>query len=257
MQTAASSANYVIYGAVIGALLTGILNIIRDWWNRRRDREDERNRLMGKLKGQKHLTLQYYAFYFFSFIDHEYLSTRSIIQGVHGIDYKQLLSDSIPADQRNKEIMKMADKARFESVEYKSYLNNRAKLNEYKLDLTKNIKDLLIIIGSLQNYYPKGPDFNDLSHQIEVAMDYYASLEKFIKDKFNPISQDALKKAGLIPKEVIDKGIPINHLQDDYFYDWIKKVDGFQEDVRKEREARSKNLEDKIDDLINHIYNKY
>lgn len=56
---------YIILGGIAGALVTGAVRLIADWLNRRRDREDERNKLLGQLKGQKILVLQYYAFYFF------------------------------------------------------------------------------------------------------------------------------------------------------------------------------------------------
>jgi 4-hydroxybenzoate polyprenyltransferase len=36
---------YLAIGTILGAALTGILNILRDWWNRERDREDDRNEL--------------------------------------------------------------------------------------------------------------------------------------------------------------------------------------------------------------------
>ena len=40
---------YLALGAILGAALTGGLNIFEDWLNRKRDREDNRNKLIGQL----------------------------------------------------------------------------------------------------------------------------------------------------------------------------------------------------------------
>ena len=109
---------YLAVGVVLGAILTGFLNLLGDWLNRKRDREDDKNKLIGDLKGQKGLILQYYAFYFFSFIDRGYLSCRSGIHAMHEIDYATIYS--IPEDKRDREIMGKMDKAREDSIEYKS-----------------------------------------------------------------------------------------------------------------------------------------
>ena len=82
---------YIILGGIAGALISGILKIIEDGLIRKWDREDNRNKLLGQFIGQNRLILQLYAFYFFSFISHEYLLFRSTIDGIHGINYDYIL----------------------------------------------------------------------------------------------------------------------------------------------------------------------
>jgi 4-hydroxybenzoate polyprenyltransferase len=41
LQSAQASITYIVFGAFIAVLLIGILSTIGDWWDRRRDREDE------------------------------------------------------------------------------------------------------------------------------------------------------------------------------------------------------------------------
>ena len=262
-------------GLIVGAAVAGGLTLLRDILNRREDRNDERNRLIGQLKGQKGLVLQYYAFYFFSFIDRGYLTCRSIIQAMYAIDYKPIYS--LPESERNKEIMRIADDAREESIEYKVCLKRDEELNKWKEELAKGNKQLWTIIGSLQNYYFGNSTFDELdtlSKQIEKAMDDYGLLERTIMDEFNSINQNTQKIAGGIPREayeeerkidvtlddrwatfgdrVIENLLPsINKLQHSYYLSNIKLAEDTLNKIRNEHESVSKNLNDKIDALIN------
>lgn len=239
-------------GVIIGAAVTGGLTLIRDHFNRKRDREDKRNKLIAYLVGHKRLILQYYAFYFFSFITNEYMLCRATIQGIHGIDYNQIASMQI--GERNKEIMRIATVSRNESEEYKSYHKNLEELNKWKAELTKSNKQLWIIIGSLQNYYPKDELYASISNQIEEAEDYYHQFEKVIKYKFNSITISALTEAGLIPDKAVKLHAMPHELQDKLFYDLIKKAESEDQVLRKEQqEKRSDPLEAKIKALITHI----
>lgn len=253
---------YIGIGTIFGAVLTGILNIIRDGLNRKRDREDNKNKLIGELKGQKILTLQYYAFYFFSFISREYLSCRSGIQSAYEIDYKHIYS--IPEPDRNKEIMRVANEARTKSIEYASYLKEEEELKKWKLELAKSNKHLFTIIGSLQNYYSGNSSFNELSKQIELAMDTYARLEQTVMDKFGSINQETQEIIGKIPKEALEEEnkiaatsgktqfdiLPrILKLQDDYYYKNVECSEASWKRLKKTHQSVSKNLEDKINAL--------
>ncbi len=239
-------------GVIVGAAVTGGLTLIRDTINRKRDREDKKNRLIGQLVGHKSLILQYYAFYFYSFISHEYLLCRATIQGINGINYDQLAS--IPISERNKEIMKMANASREESVEYERYRENLEELNRWKWELTKSNSQLWIIIGSLRNYYPHDSIFTELSKQIEAAEDYYSRFEIVIKDKFNSLSNLALTEAGLIPAKAAENSVRPHDLQERLFYDLIKKTDAENQALRKERQdGRNDPLETKINTLITYL----
>lgn len=259
------SSLYIAIGAIAGAIITGGVSLIRDQLNRKRDRDDERNRLIGELKGQKILTLQYYAFYFFSFIAREYLICRSIIQATYAINYNDIYK--FPESERNKEIMRIADKAREGSIEYKTFLKEEEEINKWKLELAKSIKRLMAIIGSLQNYYSAYPAFIELSKQIEIAMDNYAQLEQTILGEFNFINQDTQRIAGIIPKEayeeekriiaannleakMIDILPGINKIKDEYYYKNIKIAERSEKILKEKRKSASKNLENKINSLI-------
>ncbi len=77
---------------------------------------------------------------------------RSTVEGIHGIDYDFILN-SIPPGRQSNEAMKMANKARLESVEYKDIQEEAKNIEEIKLKLARGIKDLFIIIVSLQAHY--------------------------------------------------------------------------------------------------------
>jgi len=266
-------------GVVFGAILTGFLNLLGDWLNRKRDREDNKNKLIGELKGQKGLILQYYAFYFFSFINRGYLSCRSTIHAMHEIDYAHIYS--IPEEKRNREIMRLMDKAREDSIEYKGCSDCDDELKNWKEELAKSNKRLWTVIGELQNYYLNNSIYDELdikSKDIETAMDTYAQLEQTIMDKFDSIIQEVQEITGRIPQEAYEeeskidatldnkwatlgeRGIDIllphiNKLQHSNLLDYIKFTEAARDEVREERESVSKNLEDKIDALIN-LYQK-
>jgi hypothetical protein len=242
---------YITLGAIAGALLTGLMNIFRDFLNERRNKTDKRIRLISQLIGQKSLTLQNYGFYFFSFIAHEHLNCRSSIQGIHGINYERIAS--IQVEARDKEAMGMANEARERSVEYKSALRNEERLHKSGLDLAKSNKQLLEIMGSLNNYYINDNVLDELIKQIEDSMDEYAKLEMTIKNKFNDIGQNAAMIAGNILQEAKIKNINPNRIRDEHFYELINKIERAEKDLKNEREIKSKNLEEKIDALITHI----
>ena len=266
---------YLAIGAIFGAALTGGLNILEDYWNRKRDRDDDRNKLIGQLKGQKGLTLQYYAFYFFSYISSEYLACLSTIEAIYAIDYRHIYS--IPEGERNKEIMRIVNNAREESIEYKGCLKYNEELHKWKEELAKSNKKLLIIIASLQNYYSGNSAFSEFdksSKQIEIAMDTYAQLEQTIKDEFNSITKDIIKKANQIPQDAYKEESKIDvtlkdrwatfgnkkieillpriiKLQHAHYLSNIELAEGAQNEVKKKRESASTNLNDKIETLIN------
>lgn len=262
---------YVLLGGVAGALIAGVAKLIGDWLNRKRDREDEKNRLLGRLKGQKSLVLQYYAFYFFSFIAREYLVCRSVIQSLYEIDYPDIYS--IPEPQRNKNLMRIANEARRKSIEHEGYLKQEEETKKWKLELAKSNKDLLTIIGSLHNYY-SDQSFNEYSKQIELEMDTYAQLEQTVMDKFNQISHKAENIAGMIPQKAyieeskIDKTLEtrwtslpeptrtamlmprIIKLQDDYYYKCVESTDEANKKLKEIHKCLSDNLDTKLNRLI-------
>jgi len=253
--TAYQSLIYIIIGGIAGALISGILKLLGDWLNRKMDRQDYKNRLIGQLIGQKHFILQLYAFYFYSFISHEYLMLRSTVEGIHGIDYDFILN-SIPPGRQSNEAMKMANKARLESVEYKDIQEEAKNIEEIKLKLARGIKDLFIIIGSLQAHYLDDLKKNEFIKDIENAMDNYNKLELMILDKINRKQENILNIAGVIPSQANARGLEPNVWRDQYFYEWIKETDDLSKELKRERHIRSENLEGKINDLINYfVYN--
>jgi len=89
-----------VAGLILGAFVAGGLTLLRDYLNRKEDRNDERNRLIGQLIGQKGLVLQYYAFYFFTLTQRTYKMSHAMIKAIHAIDYKYIYS--FPESERNK-----------------------------------------------------------------------------------------------------------------------------------------------------------
>jgi hypothetical protein len=239
-------------GVIVGAAVAGGLTLIRDYWIRKDDRYAKKNRLIGQLIGHKSLILQYYGFYFFSYISNEYLLCRSTIQGYHGIDYDQIAS--VPNEEKSKETMRMANYAREESTENKSYHENVNELNKWKWELTKSNKQLWTIIGSLQSYYANDSIFDDLSMEIETAEDHYARFEKVVKDNFNLISNSAQKETELILSKADVSHKNPRDLQDKLFYKLICQVDAEDGALKTERqEKRSDPLETKINALITYL----
>ena len=271
IQPGYNSAVIAAFGIIIGAVITGGLTLIRDVLKRIQDRNDNRNNLIGLLHGQKGLILQYYAFYFFSDIDRAYLSCRSTIHAMHEIDYAYIYS--IPEEKRNREIMRMMDKAREDSIEYKGCSDCDNEIKKWKEELAKSNKLLWTTIGKLENYYPNCAPFDELCEQIEIKMDSYARLELTIKEKFESIILKVQEVAGGIPQEAYkedskndptldnrwatlgDSGINIllpriNKLQHSYLFDYIKDAETARNEIRGERESVSEALEDAIDALI-------
>lgn len=262
-------------GVIVGATITSGLTLLRDILNRKQDRNDLRNKLIGQLKGQKGLTPQYYAFYFYSFIEREYLMSRSVIQATYAIDYENIYS--FPESDRNREIMRQADKAQEESIEYSYFQKEDAETKKWKEKLAKSNKELFTIIGSLQTYFIGDSLFDELdkaSKQVEEAMDNYAKLEGTTMLKFNSIRQKAQELAGSIPQEAYEEEskidatldsrwttyldaerikilIPrIRTLQHKYFISNVNSAVDIENEIKEERKSASKDLDDKIEALI-------
>jgi hypothetical protein len=271
IQPVYSSAVIAAASVIIGAVITGGLTLIRDILNRIQDRNDNRNELIGSLKGQKDLILQYYAFYFFSFINRGYLSCRSTIHAMHEIDYKYIYS--VPEEKRNREIMRMMDKSCENSIEYKGCSEDEAELKKWKEELAKSNKILWTTIGKLQNYYSNDSVFDELCTKIETDIENYAQLEKTIMNGFDSIIQEVQNITGRIPQEAYEKEsridptlnnrwaslgdrkmdilLPrINNLQHDYLRAYIKKAEDIRDELREKRESVSDTLNDSIEVLI-------
>lgn len=173
--------------------------------------------------------------------------------------------------------MGFTNTARENTVEYRSYLKAEEELKKWKLELAKSNKNLLIIIGSIQNYFPQNKKLKELNKKIEVAMDAYAKLEQTVLNEFGAINQNAQKEAGGIPQEAymreseIDATLDlkwaaldeegriaillpkISELQDNFFYKNVELAEGTSDKLKKDRISASEGLDHEIDCLIDEI----
>lgn len=243
---------YIILGGIAGALISGILKIIEDGLIRKWDREDNRNKLLGQFIGQNRLILQLYAFYFFSFISHEYLLFRSTIDGIHGINYDYIL-ESIPREKWSEVAMEMANEAALKSIAYQGFLKEDKNLEEAKLRLARGIKDLFIIIGSLQAFYHSNTKIYEYIKSIETAMDDYNKLELAILHDFDMAKTDVLKRAGLIIGEASTRQISANIIRDQYYYKWAIESDKLRNKLKQDRHERDEKLQSNINKLIEYL----
>jgi hypothetical protein len=224
-------------GGLIGAILTGLINIFRDHYDNIRKIQNSRIKTYSQLIGRQRSRLQMYDAQFNAQIIGDYNDSLSIITALSRIDFNHVSDES--------ELNTIFIQERVNSNFYKESKVERANSAKYMLLSAENSERFFASLGQIRVLFKDTDRMKNLIKDIENSL-----------SKLSQLNAELYHEHSTLATTIMNSDIPSNMVRDELVSVWMKNANSKKTLDFDRYIALRMNIDSKIDELAKYLYHK-